>query len=117
MRRWLLTLVGMLALGATLAAANAFEQITVTNAAIGFTSTVITPTTGSAMIFAACRAETAEMRYRYDGTDPTTTVGTLLEPGDVLYLNGHDNLRLFRAIRTGSTSGVLSCNYYSGQNP
>jgi hypothetical protein len=33
---------------------------------------------------ATCRLETAEIRYQVDGTAPTTTVGTLLEVGDVL---------------------------------
>lgn len=89
----------------------AFEQVTVANSAIGFTATKITPTGGPMATQASCRLETAEIRYTVDLTAPTTTVGTLLEPGDTLVLSGHDVLANFKAIRTGATSGVLDCTY------
>jgi hypothetical protein len=92
----------------------AFEQVTVANTSIGFTATKVEPNgTGGApqATMATCRLETAEIRYQVDGTAPTTTVGTLLEVGDVLTLNGHDSIMRFRGIRTGASSGVLSCNY------
>lgn len=94
-----------------MAAYLAFEQVTVANTSIGFTGSKITPTGLPMATSASCRLETAEIRYTIDGTVPTTTVGTLLEIGDVLTLNGHDVLAQFRAIRTGSTSGVLDCTY------
>jgi hypothetical protein len=92
----------------------AFEQITVANSAVGFTSTKVEPDGSSGSrkaTLAECRLETAEIRWRIDGLAPTTTVGTLLEPGDQLVLAGHDVIMRFQAIRTGATSGVLSCNY------
>lgn len=90
-----------------------FEQITVANTSIGFTAAKITPSTGSGMQaqHAICRLETAEIRYQLDGTAPTTTVGTLLEPLETITFSGHDVLAAFRAIRTTSTSGTLSCTY------
>lgn len=97
---------------AVLHAATGYEQITVANTAIGFTSTKINPSAGQ-MLTASCRLETAEIRWTLDGTTPTTTIGTLLEPGDQLIVSGFTNLSLFRAIRTGATSGVLSCHYSS----
>lgn len=89
----------------------AYEQVTVANSSIGLTATKITPTGLPMATKASCRLETAEIRYVIDGSAPTTTVGTPLEPGDVLDLDGHDVLVNFRAIRTGATSGVLNCSY------
>lgn len=51
--------------------------------------------------------ETAQIRYRLDGTAPTTTVGHLLEIGERLILEDHDEVKRFLAIRTGGTSGTL----------
>jgi hypothetical protein len=108
---WLtLLLVGI----ASLASAYtylAYEQVTVANTAIGFTTAKITPG-GPMPTMAQCRLETAQVRWTIDGvTAPTTTVGTLLEVGDAIALNGHDVLVNFRAIRTGGSSGVLNCTY------
>lgn len=54
--------------------------------------------------------ETAPMRWRCDD-DPTSTVGHLLQPGDVLTLIGSANIRNFKAIRTGATSAKISVSY------
>ena len=54
--------------------------------------------------------ETAQIRFRYDGGDPTATVGHLMNPGDILTLEGI-GVNNFRAIRTGSTDGLLSVTY------
>lgn len=116
MARRLTLIVAVLALfvvGAQAVSYIAFEQITVDNTAGGksFTTAKITPSGLPMATQAVCRLETAEIRYTVDGTAPTTAVGTLLEPGDVLTVSGHDLLVVFRAIRTGSTSGTLSCTY------
>lgn len=92
------------------AAYLAFEQVVVANTAIGFTSSKISPL-GVQPTSASCRLETAEIRFTYDGTTPTTTVGTLLEVGDTLTVVGHDSLVRFLAIRTGANSGQLDCTY------
>lgn len=91
----------------------AFEQLTVDNTSGGksFTAAKITPSGQMMATTATCRLETAEIRYTIDTTAPTSSVGTLLEPGDTLVLSGHDVLLNFRAIRTGATSGTLDCTY------
>lgn len=91
-----------------------FEQITVATAAIGFSPSLIarTPEHGAAVL-SVCRNEAAQIRYRIDGGDPTTTVGSLLEVGDTLYVSGADSITRFKAIRTGATSGQLDCNHSS----
>ena len=110
MRRTLLLCIA-LALGATLTAQTryiALEQIAVAGTAIGFTAATITPPGQPMATQAVCRARTAEMSWRVDGGTPTSTVGTLIEVGEVLVITGHDNLVRFKAIRTGS-SGSLDC--------
>jgi hypothetical protein len=87
------------------------EQITVANTAIGFTAAKITPGGKPQATVAVCRLETAEIRYRTSGVAATSTVGALLEPGDVLTVTGHDLLVNFSAIRTGASSGQLDCTY------
>jgi hypothetical protein len=85
-----------------------FESVTVANTAIGLTAATYTPRSGSSQVVrCTMRLETAQVRFRYDGTNPTSSEGTLLEVGEVLTLSGFDFLEDFRAIRTGATSGVL----------
>lgn len=93
---------------------TAFEQVTVGASAIGFTSSLIVQGNGHQQaVMATCRLETAQIRYRIDGTAPTSTVGTNLEIGDTLVLQGADVLVRFSAIRTGGSSGQLNCTYTS----
>jgi len=86
-----------------MAETNSFETVTVTGTAIGITAALITNATKSAFL----TLETAQIRYRTDGTNPSATVGHLLEVGETLKLTSIDEMNKFRAIRTGATSGVL----------
>ena len=89
----------------------AFEQITVADTAIGFTTATIIAGGGHMQATRAeCRVETAQIRFAYDGSTPTASVGALLEVGDVFVLSGNDLLQSFRAIRTVG-SGQLNCHY------
>lgn len=115
MRRLLWASIVASLLGVSLNAVSyiGWEQITVDNTAggKGFTAAKITPPGRDMATQAVCRNQDAQIRYTIDQTAPTTTVGTQLEAGDILTINGHDLMVNFRAIRTGSTSGVLNCNY------
>ena len=55
--------------------------------------------------------ETAQIRFRLDGTDPTSTVGEVMNPYDRMTLTGMNDAENFRAIRTGGTSGNLRIKY------
>ena len=122
-RLWRVALVAVLASGslATKTAwactegkvAFAFEQITVAAAAIGFTTA--TWNTVPPATCAEVRVETAQIRYRTDNTDPTATVGMILEAGDVLYLQNLPELTTLsrtKFIRTGSTSATIDVTYW-----
>ena len=54
---------------------------------------------------------TATIRWLDNGTDPTSTLGHLAYPGDVISLDNRDRIDKFRAIRTGGTSAVLDVSY------
>lgn len=81
----------------------AFESITVSSAAIGFTAaTYGNPTTGAAGTSALVTIESNPVRWRADGTDPTASVGHLLGAGESLEVEGSLDLASIRFIATGS---------------
>ena len=94
-------------------------QVTGSNAAAHESKTVDNTVGGVALtggtygtnIYALITAETAQMRFTVDGTAPTTAIGHLLNPGDTLELDSLADITAFRAIRTGSVSGVIKATY------
>lgn len=95
--------------------AFAFETITVSGTAVGFTATtyhVKSSTNAPHKIaeFAVVSVETDSIRYRTDGSDPTGSVGHLLMAGDVLFLSSADDVRKFKAIRV-TTDATLQVSY------
>lgn len=109
MTRRLLLVLLLLGLMPTLQGAEdvTFETLTVANASIGLTSTTYSPAGRAPMLACQARLETAQIRYRFDGSDPTSTVGTILEVGEVLEIASHADARRMRFIRTGAVSGAL----------
>ena len=85
----------------------AYESITVANSAIGLTSGTYSDATRAEMTL-----ETAQIRFRMDGTNPTSSEGHLVEVGDTITLDSAAQIADFLAIRTGSTSGVLKVTYF-----
>lgn len=77
---------------------TAYEAITVSNTAIGFTSV--------AYNYALVTVETDSIRFRVDGTDPTSSEGHKLDPGDTVELLGGNAILYFRAIRTSSDATI-----------
>ena len=85
----------------------AYESITVADSAIGGTSATYTDATQVEITL-----ETAQIRYRVDGTDPTSSEGHTVYIDDVIYLNSAAQIAGFKAIRTGTDSGVLKATYF-----
>ena len=83
-----------------------FETITVAGTAIG--ATTATAQKANYAVFGPL--ETAQVRWRDDGTAPTSTVGHLLEIGQVLTYDGP--ILGIKFIRTGGVSGTLPCSYF-----
>ena len=88
-----------------------FESISVTGTAVGFTTETLKPTGDRSMKGVYVTVETAEVRFRLDGTNPTSTVGHLLQVGDILRLDNISDMANARFIRTGATSGLLMVSY------
>jgi hypothetical protein len=83
-----------------------FETLTIAGTAVGLNATLAR---GGHCHFGPL--ETGQVRWRDDGTDPTATVGKLLEIGDSFEYSGE--LTKIKFIRTGGTSGALPVTYYN----
>jgi len=98
--------------------AFAFETITVAAVSIGFTAATINPTVAGRPAsqtraeLAVFNCELGTLRYRLDGTDPTASVGNLLNIGDTISVYGYNNIKNFRMIRVTGTSASCSAHYF-----
>lgn len=90
-----------------------FETITIDNTAggVGLTAAKYRPTNGVQAEAAFITVEGGPIRYTYDGTAPTTTVGHKAVSGTILVLKGQHQMENFKAIRTGTTDGTLQVSY------
>ncbi len=91
--------------------AFAFESVTVSDTAGGLTAATYNPAANGRAQRAYITVETAQIRYRLDGTDPTASVGHILEVGDILIIDGNANIANANFIRTGGTSGTIRVTY------
>ena len=87
-----------------------FETLTVGTTVKSLTSSIYIDSNGAYAKKALITIETASLRWRCDD-NPTSTVGHLMQPGDILTLIGSANIRNFKAIRTGATSAKISISY------
>jgi hypothetical protein len=90
----------------------AFEQLTVAG-----TVQVLTPSkykdsaTSGGASSAFLTNETASIRYTYDGTTPSATVGHLLTDGGTLVLMGQQQMASFKCIRVSGVSATITVTY------
>lgn len=84
-------------------------DITVAATAIGITDSYVNGQGHVQANVGSCIVSTAEVRYTIDGTTPTSSYGYVAGIGAQIPLDGNDIVSAFRAIRTGSTSALLSC--------
>ena len=82
-----------------------YEKLAVAASAVGLASIPSMSTR------AYIQCDTAAVRFRYDGTDPTTAEGTLIAADGSITLKGEDILSTVRFIRTTSTSASLKVAY------
>lgn len=101
------------AVSAPVGDAYAYEAITVSTTAVGFTATTITPTSASLRPATAAiiTLETADIRYRYDGTNPTATEGHAAASGSTIVVRGANNVLRFRMIRSGASDATARVTY------
>ena len=85
---------------------ESFETVSVSTTAVGLT----TATVGNhAEAFITC--EVAAVRFRFDVTAPTATVGHILGVGDVLTLTSNAALKAVRFISRDGTTATLAVSY------
>ncbi len=94
--------------------AYAYEQLTVSSTAVGFTASKVKSTTtainqANQVVFSVNCASgtTCILRYTIDGTTPTASVGLRALYGDTIKIDGYGNNTLFRGIRETSTDVKL----------
>lgn len=85
-----------------------YEAITVSDTAIGLTAAKYNHKTVKAYI----TCEDADLRYRIDGTDPTSSEGHALASGDALTLISLVEIQQFKAIRSGGSNAAIRVTYY-----
>ena len=97
----------------------AYEAITIdaTVGGVGFTvakltDTVTFQTAQMAMVAVECVTSPCDIRYTYDGTTVTASVGVKLTEGTVQPIYGNENIRRFKAIRTAATSATIHVIYH-----
>ena len=86
--------------------ASAYESVTVADSAIGLTSGTYGDATKAEMTL-----ESGQIRVRKDGTNPTSSEGHSVEIGGKINLYSAADIAAFKAIRTGSVSGILKITY------
>ena len=89
-----------------------FEQLIVTTAV-----QVLTPTkyAGSDPFEEASTAflslDGGDIRYTYDGTTPSATVGHILSNGGALVLTGQNQIKQFKCFKYGNDNSTISITY------
>ena len=91
------------------AAPCGYKKLTVSSTAVGFASNDFARTGVNALFLIV---ETAQIRWRDDGTNPTATDGMLMSPGDPPFPYS-GNPGLIKFIRVGGTDGTLHASGYS----
>jgi len=92
-----------------------FATLTVADSSVGLADASPAYTAGANVLGFVATLETAEIRWRPDGTAPTSSEGHILSVGQVLQFtdkNYTDLVKNIRFIRTGGTSGKLKITYF-----
>lgn len=89
----------------------AYEQITVSSTAVGFTAATFAPAGGIPADMAQITVETNALRYRDDGLNPTAAIGFPILTNTAYTVCGLANIRTARFIRQ-SADGTLNVIYY-----
>ena len=87
----------------------AFEPLSVSGSVVALTAATFAPSDGTNAIAAHVSVEGGQVRWRADGTDPTTSVGTLLGDGDETTVWGSRDIISIRFI---ATAGGVTLNVH-----
>lgn len=90
---------------------NAYESLTISDTAVPLTSTVYAATGQAHARHATIAVEDEPLRFRIDGTAPTSSEGIPVDDGDVIELNSLSEIKNFQAIRQGSSDATIRVAY------
>ncbi len=90
-----------------------FETLTVSTVAVPFTATTIYNLQPFVKLSAFVTIEGNNIRYRFDGTAPTSTVGHLGSVGETITFDKIDDIMNFKAIKDSLSAGdsTLTVSY------
>ena len=112
----LLAFLPIIAFSADLYRPTGYEAITVDDTAGGKALTVAKYWTASTSKvvsdFVVITVTGAVINYTVDGTTVTSSVGTPALPYQEIVLSSFEEIKNFRAIRTGDTSASIKVKYY-----
>lgn len=86
------------------------ETKTVSTSSVGFAITAAQIAAGGFNV-ARVDVDTTAIKYRWDGGDPTTSVGHNAAAGTSFLLHGAQRIAAFRAIRNGGADAVLNVTF------
>ena len=85
-----------------------FEALTVSTSAVGITNAILRPPgQGLQNNFCTAYVAGANVRYRFDGTAPTTSVGAIASSGDTVSIDNLEQASAIRFIRDDSVDATL----------
>lgn len=89
---------------------KAFEQLGVSNTVVGLNPEIYRhgyEVADEALV----TVRDGSIYVRMDGGDPQDGLGTLLNDGDVLELENTNEIKFFRAVRSGSVDAIIAVDY------
>ena len=100
--------VGTFAFAQDTRRAVSYEALTISTVAVALTSLNLVLAHGEC----SGRLETADVRFRLDGTDPTAAEGQLLLANEIITIKGLSNLQRIRFIRDAGVDATLRITCY-----
>lgn len=90
--------------------AFASETLTVANTPVGASASLLV--NQPAVQKASFIVEGAPVRITVDNTVPSASVGMPFNPGDLVTIEGDEDIKAFKAVRTTATSASLYVTYF-----
>jgi len=92
--------------------ATDYESKTVSTSVVSLTASKLEPSDAPPVDAVLITVETASIRVRLDGVDPTSTEGHLIAADEALLIRGINALRQFKAIRATTSDATIRISYY-----
>ena len=85
------------------------EELAVAASAVGFALTGLAERPPD---LAHCQNRDAQISVRVSGSNPTSIRGTFINENEIFEITGAKDIKAFKAIRTGLTSGKIEATFF-----